>query len=93
MQRLDWLLTGVDMCPVALTSDGDHAMTGRDTSEPATPGESIGDMLENAMDALDAVVAGMIPEGRSLPAARDARTGDRWVIVPLRPLDRGMTRQ
>ena len=77
MQRLDWLLTGentMDTCPVTLISDdGDgYAVTCRDMSEPATQGEFIGDALENAVVALDAVVAGSILEGRSLPAASNA---------------------
>jgi antitoxin HicB len=70
--------------PVLLTpaDEGGYVVTCRDLPELVTQGESIGDALEQAADAMDEVFATYLTEGLDLPPPSKARRREHLVAPP-----------
>ena len=62
--------------------DGGYVVTCRDLPEVITQGESVGDALREAADALEESIAARIDDERDIPVPTAAKRGERTVSVP-----------
>ena len=72
--------------PVILTEDlddGGYVVTCRDLPEAITQGDTIGQALTAAADALDEAICGCINRGRDIPEPSAEQAGERLVSVPV----------
>ena len=63
--------------------DGGFIVSFRDVPEALTQGDTEAEALDNAVDALDEVMAGYITDGDSLPRASKAKKGEHLIAVPV----------